>query len=394
MKFSKWNNGAGNNATMNLAQPLPAPSSPPTPDQLRLLQIEQARQAVMHEGRSMTDVAVDTWFERAWIERSWQRCLAAGRRPEQRLAFDMVPDAARRRAEEAGHDLVTAAKPVLDKLGRAIANTRYFAILTDAQGVVIDVNGPIDRSDRRAQLITRIGVDLSERSVGTTAIGAVLAELQPLWLHRGEHFFNDTSMYSCAGAPVFGPDGRCVGMLDLTGIETAERPELKHLVAQSARSIENALALARPHSLLVRLNWPGRVLGDESDGLVCLDADGWVNGANQTARQMVSQLVAQRSSAVHCSELFAMPWESLFDGAGRDAPLEVPLWSGLRLTALAQVPGHAAPPPQRLPLKDLETELIRRAVQDARGNVMQAAQSLGISRATVYRKLGHRKPGG
>jgi hypothetical protein len=37
-------------------------------------------------------------------------------------------------------------------------------------------------------------------------------------------------------------------MLDLTGIETAERPELKHLVAQSARSIENALALSRPHT--------------------------------------------------------------------------------------------------------------------------------------------------
>jgi transcriptional regulator of acetoin/glycerol metabolism len=100
---------------------------------------------------------------------------------------------------------VPVARPVLERLGRAIANTRYFAILTDAQGIVIDVNGPIDRSDRRAQLITRIGVDLSERSVGTTAIGAVLAEQQPLWLHRGEHFFNDTSVYSCAGAPLFGP---------------------------------------------------------------------------------------------------------------------------------------------------------------------------------------------
>ena len=86
-----------------------------------------------------------------------------------------------------------------------------------------------------------------------------------------------------------------------------------------------------------------------------------------------------------------LPWESLFDGAGRDAPLEVPLWSGLRLAALAQSPGQATPVPQRLPLKDLEAELIRRAVQDARGNVMQAAQRLGISRATVYRKLGHRK---
>ena len=45
---------------------------------------------------------------------------------------------------------------------------------------------------------------------------------------------------------------------------------------------------------------------------------------------------------------------------------------------------------KRLPLKDLETAMIRRAVQEARGNVMQAAQVLGISRATVYRRLGKR----
>jgi transcriptional regulator of acetoin/glycerol metabolism len=123
--------------------------------------------------------------------------------------------------------------------------------------------------------------------VGTTAIGAALTELQPVWLHRGEHFFDATSVYSCAGAPLFGPDGHCAGMLDLTGIEAAERPELKHLVAQSARSIENALTLGRPHALLIRLNWPGRVLGDDTDGLVCVDADGCVTGANPAARQMV-----------------------------------------------------------------------------------------------------------
>lgn len=372
--------------------------SPTSASQQRLLQIEQARHAVMSEGRSLTEVAVDTWFERAWIERSWRRCLAAGQRPEQRVAFDVIAPEVKRRTEESSHELVSAAKPVLDKLGRAIANTRYFAILTDARGIVIDVNGPIDRSDRRAQLITRIGVDLSERSVGTTAIGAVLAELQPLWLHRGEHFFNDTSVYSCAGAPLFGPDGRCVGMLDLTGIEAAERPELKHLVAQSARSIENALALSRPHSLLVRLNWPGRALGDETDGLLCLDADGWVTAANQTARQMVSHLGQPGAAAVHCSELFAMPWENLFDGVRQDAPLEVPLWSGLRLSALAQTPGQASPPRRpaaadsALPLKDVEIALIRKAVDEARGNVMQAARALGISRATVYRKLGHKPP--
>jgi sigma-54 dependent transcriptional regulator, acetoin dehydrogenase operon transcriptional activator AcoR len=36
----------------------------------------------------------------------------------------------------------------------------------------------------------------------------------------------------------------------------------------------------------------------------------------------------------------------------------------------------------------VETALIRKAVDEARGNVMKAARMLGISRATVYRRLG------
>jgi transcriptional regulator of acetoin/glycerol metabolism len=42
------------------------------------------------------------------------------------------------------------------------------------------------------------------------------------------------------------------------------------------------------------------------------------------------------------------------------------------------------------PLRDVEAALIRKAVEDARGNVVEAARALGISRATVYRKLGHK----
>ncbi|MES2635210.1 MAG: helix-turn-helix domain-containing protein [Pseudomonadota bacterium] len=361
-----------------------------TPDE-RLLRIEQARAAVMFEGRSATDSMVDAWFNHSWIERSWRRCMARGRRPDEHLAFDVLPAQAARRATDAGHELVQVARPVLDQLSRAIASTRYFAILTDANGIVVDVGGSIDRSDARAHLITRIGVDLSEAAVGTTAIGAALAEHQPVWLHRGEHFFRDTSVYSCAGAPFFGPDGHCAGMLDLTGVETIERPELKHLAAQAARSIENALAMARPHALLLRLNWPGHAIGDDTDGLIALDGDGCVVGANPAARQMVSVLTEPRPGRLHCSELFAMPMEMLFDSAGLEHPLEVPLWSGLRLQVLSCAPGQPVQGRQStraMPLRDVEAALIRKAVDEARGNVMQAARALGISRATVYRKLG------
>jgi transcriptional regulator of acetoin/glycerol metabolism len=98
--------------------------------------------------------------------------------------------------------------------------------------------------------------------------------------------------------------------------------------------------------------------------------------------------------------VFASPWENLFDAASRQASAqELPLWSGLRLQTQALRPGtrpaaaHSAKnsePAQAMakPLKDVQTEMIREAVQQARGNVAEAARSLGISRATVYRKLG------
>ena len=223
----------------------------------------------------------------------------------------MIAPSAVRQLVDVHHALLRSARPVLQSLSQAIASTRYFAVMTDANGVVIDAHGAIDRSDRRAELITRIGTDLSESRLGTTAIGAALGELQPVWLHRGEHFFDTNSVYSCAGAPLFGPDGACIGMLDLTGIEAVERPELKHLVAQSARSIENALTLRQLKSkgdLLIRLNWPGRTLGDETDGLVCLSADGYVTAANQMARIMVPQLLpplnAPCTPVLHASDLF------------------------------------------------------------------------------------------
>lgn len=354
----------------------------------RLDSIAQARRAVLAERAP----SATPWVQ-PWIEQSWRRCLSRGQQPQQRVVFDAVSAADMHRAIEANQPLLHAAAPVIRSLARAMADTRYFAILTDARGLVIDVNGPVDRQDRRATAIARVGVDLSEAAVGTTAIGTTLTDGHPVWLHRGEHFFDDTAVYSCAGAPVFGPDGRCAGMLDLTGVDVPERPALKHLVAQAARSIENALTLAQPHPLLLRLHWPGRVLGEDGDGLVGVDADGRITAANRAAMEMLTLIPG--APWPHCDDVFAVPTDVLFDAAraGRGAT-EVPLWCGLRLQVLA-LQGNGQGHPTRanakhamgVPLREVESALIRRAVEEAGGNVAVAARALGISRATVYRKL-------
>ena len=431
----------------------------------REARIAQARHAVM--AGASGDVAVRHAVA-PWITRSWKRCLDSGRQPDEHLAFDMVDATALRRLADHHRPLLQAAQPVLAQLCQAIAGMRYFALLTDAHGTVVEVAGAVDHHNPHASAIGRVGIDLSEAAVGTTAIGAALTELQPVWLHRGEHFFAGNRHYSCAGAPLLDPQGQCIGMLDVTGVDVPERPELLHLVARSARALEDALLVDMPHALLLRLNWPGTLLGGPSDGLLALDEAGYVRGSNSAARQLLPQPLHAPGSPLHCGDLIALHWAHLFDAArqrGAAPVLELPLWSGLRLHATAQWahvarsahattrtlqppraapagvtiheahpvppedntpprlsaprsqalappsarPGHAgsvgpglssadsttpsvrAPPQQRgtAPLlRETQAALIRQAVQDARGNVAEAARALGISRATVYRKLG------
>ena len=374
--------------TSSIVSPLPE----------RSLAIAQARRELLHgdAARAWNAPRLDPW-----ITRSWQRCIEAGRRPQQRVSFDPVSQSTIRDVAERNRALVAAARPVIARLSRAIADTRYFAILTDADGIVIDVGALPDGTDtasRYARDIGRVGVDLSERAIGTSAISTALAEQESVWLHRGEHFFDDTSVYSCAGAPLFGPRGDCIGMLDLSGVQTVERPELRHLATLSARSIENMLVLQDPCELRLHLAWPGTPGNEATEGLVCIDACGNVTGANAAARQMLHQPLARGQHALHFNDLFALPLHMMFDAARRgDAALEVPLWSGLRVQVRPHRGGNGKPdatPDAQPRLRDVETALIRKAVADARGNVAEAARALGISRATVYRKLWRGRPGG
>lgn len=182
-------------------------------------------------------------------------------------------------------------------------------------------------------------------------------------------------------------------MLDLTGVDVPERPELRHVVARSARALEDALLQQQPHALLLRLNWPGAQLGSESDGLMVLDADGCLLGCNGAARQLVPMPRSLSGQRLHSSDLLALDWPRLFDASAHGQCIELPLWSGLRLHAMATRRSACTLPVRptaTAPLRETEAEWIRSAVRDARGNVAQAARTLGISRATVYRKLGRK----
>ena len=254
------------------------------------------------------------------------------------VGFDLIPaQQPGRRVAEASHGWSAP---------RARCSTSWprhrqhplLAILTDAAWWSMRT-GPIDRGDRRAQLITRIGVDLSERSVwhhrhrrgaGRAAAGVAAP---------GEHFPRHQHVTAVPARPVRARRSGGVGMLDLTGIDTAERPELKHLVAQSAPASRTPLALSSPTSpaAAAELAWPHR---SAMTPTACLDwtptarppptrpRGKWCRSSPAGARALQRALCA---APEHCLTPRAM------------APVvEVPLWSGLRLNAPLQVaPGQA-----------------------------------------------------
>jgi sigma-54 dependent transcriptional regulator, acetoin dehydrogenase operon transcriptional activator AcoR len=354
----------------------------------RHVAVQRARRNLLDQGPQAALPEIEPW-----IGQSWRRCIAQGKQPSQSIVFAPNPMASQKRFVDEHHALIEAAKPSLQNLAGLVAGIGYFALLTNAQGMVIDVAGAVDRSDPAAASVAQIGVDLSEHSAGTSAICTALSEQHPVWLHQHEHFFEATSVYSCAGAPLFDPRGACIGMLDLTGIRVREQRPLIHLVSQYALEIERSILKREKHALLLQIRWPGQASGATGYGLLSVDEAGLILGSDQVSRQMLPDLHSLQNEPLHLSDLFASATGAFFDRAssGR-GPSEQPLWSGLSLLVdalpsdnlpLAKRSSEAASPL----LKTVQSELIQQALLNAKGNVELAAKRLGIGRATLYRKL-------
>jgi sigma-54 dependent transcriptional regulator, acetoin dehydrogenase operon transcriptional activator AcoR len=348
----------------------------------RLLSIDARRRAVLLDGeRPSPD---------SWLERSWLRCIAAGHKPGDQALFQAASASLSDCVQEENQPLIAASQPVMAQLGKAIANTQYFAVLTDSNGIVLSASGAFDKTDRRVVQLTTTGIDLSESAIGTTAIGAALAEKRAVWLHRGEHFLDDNRIYSCAGMPIFGTKNECLGMLDLTGIEVPERRELVHLAARSAKDIQNALLsravrIGRAQKIL-QLQWLGCDFDNANDGLIAFDDQGNTSGFNSAALNWVPDLASQ---PVQPSEaIFSINTSQFFASLHGEKTATLALWSGIQVQA-RWLP-ESTQTTTGSSLRNVEAELISRAITATKGNVAVAAEKLGISRATLYRKL-HKK---
>lgn len=358
------------------------------------------------------------------VIQSWARCLQARRAPGEQAAFDPVTASRAHHTVARNRTLLESAQPVLRELESAIHGSGCRFILTDAQGVVIDAS-PTSRNDGAVtRLVTRVGVNLGEHEVGTSAPGIVVKTGSACTVHGAEHFFKNVMGMYCAAAPIREASGSLAAVLDIS-IENTELPfDVPMLVGMYATGIENRLLIACSRSpVLLRLQVNPTLFGTPLEALVAVNDDGRVAWMNPAADRLLMRAELRPLGPPRIEELLGCGFEDLLAAAGSGTARMLRATNGLGVWVTAQLlvpdgisgamvslgapepprvatvavapepvpaPAEAAAPAAPQSLQDASRQAIDQALAKAGGNVSRAARALGVSRGLLYRRLRER----
>ncbi|HEX9858940.1 MAG TPA: GAF domain-containing protein [Paracoccaceae bacterium] len=246
--------------------------------------------------------------------------------------------------------IIRAAASTMDDLFLAVGGVGCCVLLADRNGVSVERRGKSGDDAAFSEWGLWTATRWGEAEMGTNAIGTCLTERRPTKIHRDQHFLARNTAMSCMSAPIHGADGDLAGVLDVSSCRADLTEAFAELIAQSvaqaARRIEaETFRLAYPNARIVMVPGVERSAG----ALVAVDAHDLVIGATHAARRVLGLSGDVGAAPRPAADLLG------FEGAES--------------------------------LDQAERAAVRRALARAEGNVSAAARALGVSRATMHRKL-------
>lgn len=196
-------------------------------------------------------------------------------------------------------DFLRIAKVGVQHLHRQVVELGYSTLLCDAHGVTVDWHGNERFSKEWKEAGLYLGAMWNERQEGTCGVGTALIEQAPLTVHRGEHFCASNSQLTCSCAPIIGPSGATMGLIDVSALSSPDSKDSQHLalklVMQSARMIEMAYFLNQfeDHWVLC-LSHERELAGVSSEFLIALDSNGKILAADRVACRILEQEIREK----------------------------------------------------------------------------------------------------
>lgn len=130
-------------------------------------------------------------------------------------------------------------QPLIEQLGAQITRQPAIVVIADADGLVLETRGNTDFLHKASRFALAPGNQWGEADRGTNAIGTALALGAFCEVRGDQHFLNQNAGLNCTAAPIYRPDGRIAGILDLSA--PAQRPyrDAQRLIMQAVRHIEH-----------------------------------------------------------------------------------------------------------------------------------------------------------
>ena len=380
-----------------------------------------ARSRYFEEGILPTGVVSETIFQ------SWTRCHRANKKPQEKIEFQPVSASRSHLALQKNRTLHEAWLSELPSLGSALGSANCSAILTDATGVLIGATPASQHDQKIISVAHRVGVNLSEEHMGTTAPGIVARTGKQACVLGGEHYYNSVKTMYCSAAPIRNIHGQLAGILDISSEGSPFKFDPSAIVGLYAASIENRLLAAHSNEhLVVRFQFVPAILDTPMVGMLGLDPTGKLAWVNSVASNLLGIPPEQEHRPQQWVEdIFDISFSNLASLAGSGLkPLR--LRSGLQIYMQCDfyLNGHAhvgitcqipcdVEPCATIPvktahielstsgtptnaeamvekassLKQADADLIQKVLKECKGNVSLVAKILKVSRGLIYRRM-------
>ena len=246
-------------------------------DEVHAERLQQARHLFFDQG-DLPEGLVDPL-----IVRSWERCRRFGIGETSMTPTTNAMDRiALKTEQERNRFLLAQGRPIMEHVFEQIRESGSMVILADANGLLLETVGDADFVNRADRVALAAGASWDENLRGTNAIGTALSEEAPVAVLGAEHFLEHNSFLTCCASPIFGPDGRLLGVLDISGDYRSQQHHTLGLARLSSSIIEKRLfESVHARDILVCFHSRADYLGSPKEGIAAVSPDGQVLAMNR-----------------------------------------------------------------------------------------------------------------
>lgn len=185
--------------------------------------------------------------------------------------------------------LLDIAQPFIDDLKDILHDSKFILILSNAQGLVLDIRGEEKRLDKARESNLFIGATMEERKVGTNATGIALFEDRPIQITAEQHYSKTLHGWTCSAAPIHNASGKVIGTLNLTGEYSQEHLHTLGMVMAASKAIESKISSEEiQKNLFHAQNYAFAMMNQLSFGVFAVNLHDQIVWANNTACRSIN----------------------------------------------------------------------------------------------------------